>query len=341
VIDGHISEDRAKAALDALLRRTWRTAFGNRRGADMLAIDANYAKEDVRDWAKRHPQDRVIMVRGIKGDAAPAMTLVKEDKTADGQVIKTQKRFWNVGVSSLKAALYKALNKTDPLAKGYCGYPKGLTEEFFKQLCAEQRRAFKVRGATEWRWIQIDGQANEVLDTEMQAEAAARRVGWKRFTDKDWDKLTAEREQPAPDRQLDLEEPNLLARGPAKVAAAGGVRAKDHDIEAPQAGPDDRGGVRSGISRPGTYGDGDHGVHATPDRRAQAGDRARRDPGQLPGPHHHLPQPRGDEAGAADDGGRGQHRRHDAAPHHVRDVPPWLIATSSPGRSTISRPASR
>jgi phage terminase large subunit GpA-like protein len=252
VIDGHISEDRAKAGLDALLRRTWRDAFGNKRAADMIAIDGNFAKEDVRDWVKRYPQDRAIMVRGIRGDAAPAMTLVKEDKTADGQVIKTQKRFWNVGVSSLKAALYKALNKTDPLAKGFCGYPKGLTEEFFKQLCAENRRPFKVKktGATEWRWVQIEGQANEVLDTEMYAEAAARRLGWKRFTDKDWDRLTAEREQPAPDRQLDLEEPNLLAQGPKRAPAAA-PRETDHEIEAPQAGPDDRGGIRSGISRPG------------------------------------------------------------------------------------------
>jgi phage terminase large subunit GpA-like protein len=90
-------------------------------------------------------------------------------------VIKFQKRFWNVGVSALKAALYKAVEKTDPLAKGFCGYPAGLNEEFFKQLCAEQRIAVKVRGAMEWRWVQIEGQANEVLDTEMYAEAAARR----------------------------------------------------------------------------------------------------------------------------------------------------------------------
>jgi phage terminase large subunit GpA-like protein len=255
VIDGHISEDKAKAALDALLKHTWRDSFGNRRPLDMLAIDGNYATEDVHDWAKRYPQDRVIMVRGVRGDAAPAMTLVKNaERKADGQTVSYQRRFWNVGVSALKAALYKALDKTDPIAKGFCGYPAGLNEEFFKQLCAEQRIVVKIRGATEWRWVQIEGQANEVLDTEMYAEAAARRLGWKRFTDKDWDRLTAEREQPAPDRQLDLEEPDLIARGPKpqEPAAAHAVRAEsDHDIEAPQAGPDDRGGVRSGISRPG------------------------------------------------------------------------------------------
>jgi phage terminase large subunit GpA-like protein len=252
VIDGHISEDKAKAALDELLRKTWRDSFGNRRGIDMLAIDANYATHDVHDWAKRHAQDRVIMVRGVRGDAAPAMMPVKVERKADGEPIRYQNRFFNVGVSGMKAALYKAVEKTDPLAKGYCGYPAGLTEEFFKQLCAEQRIAVKVRGAVEWRWVQIDGQANEVLDTEMQAEAAARRLGWKRFTDKDWDRLTAERERPAPDRQLDLEEPDLLARGP-KVAAppAHAVRDEEHELEAPQAGPDDRGGIRSGISRPG------------------------------------------------------------------------------------------
>jgi hypothetical protein len=69
-------------ALDALLKRTWRDSFGNRRRLDMLAIDAGAWKTDVHDWAKRHPQDRVIMVRGVRGDAAPAMSPVKEERKA-------------------------------------------------------------------------------------------------------------------------------------------------------------------------------------------------------------------------------------------------------------------
>lgn len=253
VIDGHISEDKAQAALDALLTKTWPDEFGKRRPVDMLAIDGNYATEDVLDWAKGHPEDRVIVVRGIRGDAAPAMTLVKRLKTASGEVIKFQRRFWNVGVSALKAALYKALFKADPLLKGFCGYPPGLNEEFYKQLCAERRVPVKVRGGTEWRWERAEGQPNEVLDTEMYAEAAARRLGWKRFTDADWDKLTADRETQPAERQLDFDDLDLAQKTqrPAREFrtanlenAAHAVRDGAEQLEAPQNGPTERSGLR-------------------------------------------------------------------------------------------------
>lgn len=225
VIPGHISEQTCRDGLDALLKRTWPNGTGRRFGADMLAIDANYSRDDVREWAKRHPQSRVIMVRGAKSEHAPDLALVKQEKDRAGKVIKYQRRFWNVGASPLKVALYANLKKDDPAQRGFCGFPAGLTDEFYQQLTAERRVAHVTRdGFTEYRWTKAKDQPNEALDTEIYATAAAIHFGWKRFTENDWDRLEADRESPPADQQLDLE--SLLS----PVAPA----------SAPSAGPADR-----------------------------------------------------------------------------------------------------
>jgi hypothetical protein len=139
IIPHFIGTDEARAALDALVKRTFPDAFGNMRGIDMLAIDGNAYTKDVFAWAKTHPWTRVIVVRGAKSDLAPPLALTKTERKPDGAVRKTQKRFYNVGVSSLKSALYEVLRRVDPLARGYCGYPTGLDDEFYRQLTAEKR----------------------------------------------------------------------------------------------------------------------------------------------------------------------------------------------------------
>ncbi len=221
VIPWHISDQKCRDALDALVKRTWPNEHGRRFPADMAAIDANYSRDDVREWAKRHPQSRVIMVRGAQSDHAPDLALVKQERDRSGKIVKYQRRFWNVGVSPLKVALYANLKKEDPAARGFCGFPAGLTDEYYQQLTAERRTPHTTKhGFTEFRWTKPKDQPNEALDTEIYATAAAIHFGWKRLDDKSWARLEADRERPAEEQQLDLE---TLMTAPA-----------------PQAGPADR-----------------------------------------------------------------------------------------------------
>ena len=220
VIAGHISDEAAQAELARLLTRTWPDAMGNRRTVDMMAIDAGAWKPDVRDFVKKHPQTRVIMVRGVPGEHAPEVALVKQERDRDGSLIKYQRRYWNVGAAPLKASLYKNLQKTDPASRGFCGFPSGMTEEYFRQLTSERRRAISRHGFLEYRWEKQRDQANEALDTEIYAEAAAIVFGWKRMTESAWDEMEARREAPPANPQFDLE-----------TFAAG---------HAPEAGPDER-----------------------------------------------------------------------------------------------------
>jgi phage terminase large subunit GpA-like protein len=207
VIPHHIGTIEARAALDAILKRSWPDAFGNRRGVDMLAIDGNAWTNDVFAWARTHPWTRVIVVRGAKSDAAPPLALTKTERKVDGKVRRAQKRFYNVGVSGLKSALYQLLKQADPLARGHCSYPRGLADEFFRQLTAEKRVVQKDRWGFPHAFWRLDHDRNEVLDTEMYAEAAAIRCGFYTRSAEDWDRLRAEREK-APERgQSDLFDP--------------------------------------------------------------------------------------------------------------------------------------
>jgi phage terminase large subunit GpA-like protein len=228
VIEGHISESRVREQLDALLKRKWKNIFGRAHAADMLAIDANYETNDVKDWAKKHPESRVITIKGAKEYTAPPMALVREERNAKGKVKRRQYRHWLVGVSGMKGFLYKNLEKTDPLERGYCGFPRDLDEEFFRQLCSERRMTDTDKsGYTVMWWEKLPQVRNEVLDKGIYAEAAARRLTWHAMGDEAWERLRAERECPAPDQQLELLDP---ARTLVAAAAASGTTNKGGSI---------------------------------------------------------------------------------------------------------------
>jgi phage terminase large subunit GpA-like protein len=59
-------------------------------------------------------------------------------------------------------------------------------------------------------WARLPQFRNEILDTEIYAEAAARRIGWHTHSDQSWEALRAERESPAPDQQFDLLDPSRM-----------------------------------------------------------------------------------------------------------------------------------
>lgn len=208
VIPQFIGNEECWAELDKRLARTFPDAFGNHRGIDMLAIDGNAFTKEVFAWAKRHSWNRVIVVRGAKSDLAPPLALTKSERKPDGTTRKTQKRFYNVGVSGLKSSLYEVLRRHDPLARGYCGYPKGLDDEFYRQLTAEKREVTtdKRTGFPRAFWRK-DHDRNEVLDTENYAEAAAIRCGWYTRSPERWDELRRERERMSERGQSDMFDP--------------------------------------------------------------------------------------------------------------------------------------
>lgn len=219
MIPGHITEATCREKLDGLLEQTWRNGFGRSLAADMLAIDGNAWTEDVWSWARRHLATQVIMVRGRHEEHVPLLERVRKERRRDGTLLKYSRRFYNFGTSILKMALYRNLAKLDEQERGYIGLPRGLDEEYFRQLTAERRKPVRRRdGFIKYEWVKDPGQANEMLDTHLQAEAAAIRLGCRDMPDAVWDRLEAERETPPPEAQTDLED--LLMRPAAAPPAA-------------------------------------------------------------------------------------------------------------------------
>jgi len=209
VFPGHISSAACQQFLDGLLQQSWPNAVGNRLVADRVAIDGNAWTEDVWGWAKRHPASRVIMVRGVPSEHAPLLMRVKKEFNRAGKRLPYSKRFYNFGTSVLKMALYRNLVKADPLERGFVALPRGLEDEFYRQLTAESRRAKRQKtGFIRYEWVKDPNQANEGLDTHLQAEAAfIALVGPTRsMPDATWDKYETERETPASPAQGDIED---------------------------------------------------------------------------------------------------------------------------------------
>ncbi|TXL72548.1 terminase [Vineibacter terrae] len=224
IIPGHISDATCRDRLDALLAQTWLNEAGRRVGIDRAAIDGNAWTEDVWDWARRHPRSKLIMVRGRGEDHAARIARVKRERNdKTGKLLKYAGRFFNFGASVLKMALYRDLAKDDPLAKGFVAFPRGLDDEYFRQLTAERRQPVKrlsKYGFTVYRWVKDPAQANEALDTMLQAETAANNWGIRGLPDAIWARLEQEREGPAAPAQGDLEDLMNAPRTATPPAAA-------------------------------------------------------------------------------------------------------------------------
>jgi phage terminase large subunit GpA-like protein len=243
VFPGHISDAKCQLLLDGLLKQTWPNAVRTPVALDAAAIDGNAWTEEVWDWVRKHPASSVMMVRGVDGDGAPLIARVKKERsTRTGQLLRYSRRFWNFGASVMKMALYRNLAKIDPLDRGYVGLPQGLDDEFYRQLTAERRVALKRKdGFTVFRWQKDPNQANEGLDTHLQAEAAAVKLGVRSLPDQVWARLEAERETPAPqERQLDLEDLPLLRPAPPAANSPASSARPPAPAATPAPGPTSR-----------------------------------------------------------------------------------------------------
>ena len=173
--------------------------YGRSFHVDFAGIDGNAWTEDVWSFARQHPSNKLIMVRGRGDDAAPKIARVlKERNDKTGLLNPYSKRFHTLGVSHYKMALYRDLQKTDPREPGYVSFPSGLDDEYFQELVSERRTPIKRHGFTVYRWTKDDRQDNEALDTMVIATGAATKYGVYGLADTGWAKLEDERGRPAP-----------------------------------------------------------------------------------------------------------------------------------------------
>lgn len=206
VIPHHIGSEEGRLALNAWLKKEFRTELGLPLTLDALAIDGGAWTDDVWSWAKTHPWSRVIIVKGGSNQNGPLMMPMKFERRRDGKAKRRQKRAFILNVSMMKGNYYGWLAQDDPLERGYCHFARGLGDQFYREITSEVRVLNRARsGVVTAKWELVEPtRRNEGLDTALYAEAAARRKGWASMTDDQWDALEAERGKQAPDMQPDL-----------------------------------------------------------------------------------------------------------------------------------------
>jgi phage terminase large subunit GpA-like protein len=193
VFEGDTARPQVWEKLTGLLNETFTTVGGLELPIIQLAVDSGYATNEVYEWARRQG-NRVLVVKGdsrapaIIGSASPI------EVGPLGVKLKRGVKVWPVNSGMAKEELYRWLRLDSPtdedLAQGgsfppgYCHFPR-YSEEYFKQITAEQLVAKLVKGYRKLEWQKMR-ERNEGLDCRVYARAAAARVGLDRFQEKHW-----------------------------------------------------------------------------------------------------------------------------------------------------------
>lgn len=203
---GPISEKATWKNLDEQIARTWTTEDGRQMRLARVAVDSGDGENtmEVYAWARRHP-GFAMAVKGRHAIAAnqPIGSPSWQDVTVNGRKLKKGVRLWNVGTSMLKIELFGDLEKDKPVdgeayPDGYVFLPDGTTDEWIKQLVAEELRMIRLRnGGFRREWHKVRDR-NEALDNAVYARAIAFSLGVDRWRDADWQKARGEFTPPPP-----------------------------------------------------------------------------------------------------------------------------------------------
>jgi phage terminase large subunit GpA-like protein len=227
VFEGDTARPQVWEKLTGLLNETFTTTAGLELPIIQMAVDSGYATNEVYEWARRQGH-RVLVVKG--DSRAPAMLGAASPIEVGplGVKLKRGVKVWPVNSGMAKEELYRWLRlerPTDedleqgvPFPPGYCHLPR-YSEEYFKQITAEQLVAKLVKGYRKLEWQKMR-ERNEALDCRVYARAAAARVGLDRFQDKHWRVVAGRMGVPV----VESQRPVPQVQAPAKPKVAPPVR---------------------------------------------------------------------------------------------------------------------
>ncbi|CAM6053539.1 unnamed protein product [Sphagnum tenellum] len=186
--------------LDKLMVQHWKLHNGITIGIKLLAVDSQYVSSIVYDWCRKYPPNKVIPIRSKPNQ----YVLAEQSKVINSNIMGRhgKAKVWHLASEVIKSELYGFLRLDKPLdgeeyPPGYCHFPM-YSEEYFKQITAEQLVPKVVNGFTKYEWKKF--YSNEVLDMRVYARAAAHLVGLDRFQPIHWNQLKAE-------LKLDVDQP--------------------------------------------------------------------------------------------------------------------------------------
>lgn len=150
--------------LDKALQRTYTHPLSGDMTLRSACIDSGgHYTQQVYNYARNRVGKRVFAIKGIGGEGKPIIG--RPSKNNIGKI-----NLFPVGVDTAKELVYARLKMKEEGA-GYCHFPLGRNEEYFRMLTAEKKVIKYFKGRPRREWVKIR-QRNEALDCRVYATAA-------------------------------------------------------------------------------------------------------------------------------------------------------------------------
>jgi phage terminase large subunit GpA-like protein len=149
--------------LDITLARKFDHPRGEMVIRSVCVDSGGHYTQQVYNYARLRSGRRVFAIKGIGGEGKPIVG--RPTKNNIGKI-----NLFPVGTDTAKELVYARL-KIREEGEGYCHFPVGRSDEYFRMLTAEKKvtRYFKGRPRTEWAKVRT---RNEALDCRVYATAA-------------------------------------------------------------------------------------------------------------------------------------------------------------------------
>lgn len=152
-------------ALDDVLFQKFNHASGISLYVACTCVDSGgHHTQGVYYYCKKRQLRRVFAIKGSSVTGKPLVSRPSRNN-------KLRVKLFMVGVDTAKEMVYSRLKIEEPGA-GYCHFPVGRDEEYFKQLTAEKVFTRYVRGFPKRVWEKPAGRRNEALDCRVYALTA-------------------------------------------------------------------------------------------------------------------------------------------------------------------------
>lgn len=186
--------------LSEMLQKTITHPSGYEMPIDIAFIDSSDQTTTVYKFCLGYSVHKVVPIKGRHQLRTPVSDLrpcyITEKFSNKKKRLKTKGYFLNVGVSLLKTELYQQL-KLDPpdeedekqiFPSNFHHFPENLSEERFRQLCAEEAIITKVNGVNQIKYEPTRHKDNEFLDVKIYNRAALSYKGVDLWTQSQWNR---------------------------------------------------------------------------------------------------------------------------------------------------------
>ncbi len=174
-IMGDFNNADTQSALDEILEQKFIHPSGVEMSISATFIDSGHKTKSVYSYTKRRQAKRIYACKGVGGAGQPIISR----PTKRGIERAT---LFSVGTDTAKELIYSRITGGEKGA-GYMHFPLGRPEDYFRQLCAEQKYTRYKNGVPFTRFENPSKARNEALDIRVYALAALSllRVNWKKL----------------------------------------------------------------------------------------------------------------------------------------------------------------